>query len=682
MFSCCTVRRFLVSSLALWGLVSCSLVLDLDASNPTVDSNGGGAGEGPGGGAAGDTNASSASGGAGAGGSGAAGGVGGSTPKGAGGSAASGGTSGTGGAGGSAASGGTSGTGGVSAAGGATSSGGTSSGGSAGSGPECGDGKREAPEECDEGQDNDDHGSCTSECKEAICGDGLVWEGEEACDTAGASAACDADCTLPACGDGELNEAAGEICDDGVDNGSRNSCETNCQFVCQGQCPLRVSLDAPSGGDGRSWAGAMSSLQAAIDMQWQANGGQVWVKTGTFVPPSSNVPVVQLARGVAVYGGFAGDEDSLAERPSSGRTTLDKLGQTGSAVIGASNSRLDGFLVTGGNADADMSLPEIDGGGMLNEGLTNVMVANVDFEGNQAWGCGGGMANSGSEVQLEHVTFTDNKAERGGGMCNLDASVVEMLDVRFEGNEITPFPANTTADLLGGGLFNVDSDVTFRGGLFKGHPSFVDFDTNSLSDGTALWNSGGESLFFDVRFDSNDAAFGAAVVNEMGSPEFVNASFTRNSTGTGNQGALVDLDAASVVNCTFADNPGPNGINLVGTAQTTVENSVLWVEDNTFTNVSGPVTVSSSCVIFTGGLGGQPRPFPDSLDPDADGVPKYLLNQTDMNPCLDAGDNAVSDAAGLDWTALTTSPNSCRDSGLVDAGRHYQPAIADAEPCQ
>ncbi|MFO7561148.1 MAG: DUF4215 domain-containing protein [Enhygromyxa sp.] len=79
----------------------------------------------------------------------------------------------------------------------------------------CGNGTLDADEECDDGPDNGDDKACTSDCREAICGDGLVLEGVEECDTGVQSATCDSDCTLPECGDGIVNMAAGETCDDG-----------------------------------------------------------------------------------------------------------------------------------------------------------------------------------------------------------------------------------------------------------------------------------------------------------------------------------------------------------------------------------------------------------------------------------------------------------------------------------
>jgi cysteine-rich repeat protein len=103
--------------------------------------------------------------------------------------------------------------------------------------PECGDGFLDVAygEECDDGNDAPGDGCaplfCTVEpmwecmdttpldgtpgtCLSLRCGDMRVTAGE-ACDVGTtATAACDADCTLPECGDGTLNRLAGEECDD------------------------------------------------------------------------------------------------------------------------------------------------------------------------------------------------------------------------------------------------------------------------------------------------------------------------------------------------------------------------------------------------------------------------------------------------------------------------------------
>ncbi len=104
---------------------------------------------------------------------------------------------------------------------------------------ECGDGLLQPWEDCDDG-DHDDDDACTAKCNKAVCGDGFVWQGKEACDAGGEAASCDDDCTPPACGDGNLNAAAGEACDDGnlIPN---DSCTLACEHA---EC-----------GDGLLWAG-------------------------------------------------------------------------------------------------------------------------------------------------------------------------------------------------------------------------------------------------------------------------------------------------------------------------------------------------------------------------------------------------------------------------------------------
>ena len=81
----------------------------------------------------------------------------------------------------------------------------------------CGDGfLQEGVEECDDANDIDED-ECPTTCQNAVCGDGFLWEGMEECDSAGEAIDCDDDCTAVECGDANVNEAAGEECDDAND---------------------------------------------------------------------------------------------------------------------------------------------------------------------------------------------------------------------------------------------------------------------------------------------------------------------------------------------------------------------------------------------------------------------------------------------------------------------------------
>ncbi|MCA9516000.1 MAG: hypothetical protein KC635_13735, partial [Myxococcales bacterium] len=77
--------------------------------------------------------------------------------------------------------------------------------------PECGDGVLNEPagEACEPALDP----ACTAACELAVCGDGVV-QANEACEPSiDGAAACDPDCTAVVCGDGLLNTDAGEVCE-------------------------------------------------------------------------------------------------------------------------------------------------------------------------------------------------------------------------------------------------------------------------------------------------------------------------------------------------------------------------------------------------------------------------------------------------------------------------------------
>ena len=92
---------------------------------------------------------------------------------------------------------------------------------------ECGDGKVGAGEACDDGNDNNAD-ACPGTCQQASCGDGFLHFGVEACDDGAASAGCNLDCSVAACGDHITNNAAGEDCDEGE---MTAECDADCTLA-------------------------------------------------------------------------------------------------------------------------------------------------------------------------------------------------------------------------------------------------------------------------------------------------------------------------------------------------------------------------------------------------------------------------------------------------------------------
>ena len=62
------------------------------------------------------------------------------------------------------------------------------------------------------------------------------------------------------------------------------------------------------GSFGNTWTQAFTNVQAAIDVAF--SGDQIYVATGIYTPGLNQGDSLQLKAGVAIYGGFAGDETS------------------------------------------------------------------------------------------------------------------------------------------------------------------------------------------------------------------------------------------------------------------------------------------------------------------------------------------------------------------------------------
>ena len=139
-------------------------------------------------------------------------------------------------------------------------------------------------------------------------------------------------------------------------------------FTVQGQITRYVSTTGlnTTPVSATSWATSTTNLQGAIDASQP--GDRVWVATGVYKPASASS--FAMRDGVAIYGGFVGNENALDSRPSVNPVTSAPSGSTllgnGSRVITnpsglTTTAVLDGFVITGGSSVTA-------GGGMYNSG--------------------------------------------------------------------------------------------------------------------------------------------------------------------------------------------------------------------------------------------------------------------------------------------------------------------------
>ncbi|GAB4031824.1 hypothetical protein GCM10028774_10670 [Spirosoma jeollabukense] len=337
-----------------------------------------------------------------------------------------------------------------------------------------------------------------------------------------------------------------------------------------------------------TWSTSTTNLQGAINAS--NPGDQVWVamgtyKTTTITGPGSRTISFAMKNGVTILGGFAGSgTPTLAQRNPSSLTTVlsGNLGAVGTDAdnayhvirnpAGLTNTAvLDGFVITGGNADGSAD-DQTKGGGMINVN-TSPTVTSCVFQRNIAYsgesGGGGGMYNKNSNPSVTSCSFQGNTAYNGGGMFN-QGSVPSLSNCSFQDNSA----------FYGGGLFNLESSnaimtncsfvsntARYGGGmtnLSNSDPRLTNcsFQSNSADTGGGIYNYiNSDPRLSGCSFQRNSAVTGGGMFNDGGSPNVDGCTFLNNRTTGSGGGMFNDGGSPTVTNCTFQSNTATAGGN-------------------------------------------------------------------------------------------------------------------------
>ncbi len=433
-----------------------------------------------------------------------------------------------------------------------------------------------------------------------------------------------------------------------------------------------VDGNAGTSGDGRTWATAMSTPQAASDAAdayrdanpLETETLEIWVASHVYKAASDGAAVLDIGAH-AYYGGFSGAETSLDQRDLLQNPTVldgdrDGLGQGGdnsvSVVTGdeVDGARFDGFTVRNG-------LGQTGGAGMLINFSFNPMlftIANTTFEDNTVTSTdplvhGGALMYLGSDLRIHDSHFEGNLASAtnfgeaaGGAISTLSDSVV-ITNSTFVDNQAS-----------------CPGSLALAGAIYLGW-SFAETDgaviLNSVFDGNAI--TGGPTI-----------GRGGAIASEMASLTITNSTFVDNT-----------IDDALVTGI-----GGAIDAHVAEDSDVIVRNSVFWgnsAESGDHVYLSGAGDeVTYSCV--EGGFTGTGN-VSLSADPISLSSGAYLLNEAVGGgaDCQDIGSNALADDGttgfgllGLDWRDListTRGQTETADDGAgteeVDAGAHYEP---------
>jgi hypothetical protein len=442
------------------------------------------------------------------------------------------------------------------------------------------------------------------------------------------------------------------------------------------QTIIYVDAGRPVGGDGQSWGGAFTYLQdalAAAEAIPEPRDVQIWVAKGTYWPDRDEAnplgtgdreAVFDIRSGIGIYGGFKGDEASLAARPiplehetilsgdlndddtvtwypdnpflEEGVPEIASVTPNSYRVvyIHAHDVIVDGFTITGGYA-----VYTEGGGGMLIWYDGPVTVVRCTFAFNRCtrweWGqqpVGGGGLSAVADwpgtcepVYIRDCQFIGNSATGIGGGLAIRDRIAEVENCVFRNNYIHDF----------GGVLGIGAcvmapegqgsatEVTFRNCDFHWNRDSDDYD---VQHGGGLGVTIGTAYVYNCTFSQNDDA---SVQNSPYQPGnvFVDWSY-------------VSAQGGGVV---WGDNNIYGASSAVGYVDANGLDDVVGTDDDNLR-----LAWDSACV--------------DAGDNDE--VPADLLTDLDGNPRILNGDGI--DGADVDMGAYEFNPD-CDGNGVYDS---------------
>ena len=392
--------------------------------------------------------------------------------------------------------------------------------------------------------------------------------------------------------------------------------------------------------------GECSSWEDACDLQTAIGKlpDQIWVAAGTYIPTTTGDRSIsfKLESGLKIYGGFPAEGGTWEDRDWNLHPTIlsgDLDGDDGEDfanneensyhVLTATDvnrlARLDGFIITGGNADGEYKENQY-GAGMYNTSGSNPILTNLKFTGNHSYYYGSALYNDQSNPALTHVSFAENE---GDVMYNISSNPT-LIDVQFIKNGMGMYNSLSNPTLFDvafvenapyGGMYNEVSSATLTevtffgnsgckgGGMYNtpdpSNPSNialknVSFIGNTAVGGGGIYNFGYglHTTLINVTFSGNHAilgssdcpglnpdsgsgfygyGYGGGVANRRSSMTMTNVTFSENTADNNGDGVSVGaglyleqnigtVDSfVDITNCVFWENsPDTDQVVFVG----------------------------------------------------------------------------------------------------------------------
>ena len=287
---------------------------------------------------------------------------------------------------------------------------------------------------------------------------------------------------------------------------------------------LRVKPDGNDANNGSDWGNALRSVQEAINrLAERGQGGEVWVKAGTYQPSvymsgesTDRSAAFVMKDGVSVYGGFEGNEETRAERDNKKGSmpwqythpTVFVGNAYGGAATGGGgkceyNEADNKWSVTGSNSNHVVWFANLDGTAFKNvtvlDGVTikggsaqETVGTKENFFGDR----GAGVYMAGN-AYLTNCVVTENAATgKGGGVYLYGGRIIGSLLYNNEGQQGGAVYVDNSGIVLRSMLTNnsgydgaavyMASDTEWTDGSM--HPEYQILSTSVVSNNTSRHN--------------------------------------------------------------------------------------------------------------------------------------------------------------------------------------------------
>lgn len=287
---------------------------------------------------------------------------------------------------------------------------------------------------------------------------------------------------------------------------------------------LRVKPDGNDANNGSDWGNALRSVQEAINrLAERGQGGEVWVKAGTYQPSvymsgesTDRSAAFVMKDGVSVYGGFEGNEETRAERDNKKGSmpwqythpTVFVGNAYGGAATGGGgkceyNEADNKWSVTGSNSNHVVWFANLEGTAFKNvtvlDGVTikggsaqETVGTKENFFGDR----GAGVYMAGN-AYLTNCVVTENAATgKGGGVYLYGGRIIGSLLYNNEGQQGGAVYVDNSGIVLRSMLTNnsgydgaavyMVSDTEWTDGSM--HPEYQILSTSVVSNNTSRHN--------------------------------------------------------------------------------------------------------------------------------------------------------------------------------------------------